>query len=292
MSFARLLLRSLAISAALALAGCALAHLDLNGGAHVTAVNLGEDAGLTLAVDDTRPLVLTLVYDDGFAEAAPSGDVTWTVDDPLIASIDGDQKLRGRGVGTAMLTGSYGGRSAAVAIAVTDTPQQLEIMTGSRNCAVGQQLNYKLVLHYQHGSTEDATARATWTSDQATIVSVAAGVISALAIGDTRVEAALGSLTTSADVHVSAAVAVRVDVAPATLQLAVGGTQKLTASAKYSDGNTLDVTRTAQWQSSLATVANVTSDGTVTAITPGKVTITATRDGTAGTAALTVVAAP
>jgi uncharacterized protein YjdB len=291
MSFARLVLPWFALSTGLAPTGCALAHLDLDGGAHVTAVQL-DDAGLTLAVDDTRPLVLTLVYDDGFEEAAPGAGVTWEVDDPQIASIDGDQKLRGRGVGTAMLTGRYGDRSAAVAITVTDAPQQLEILTASRTCAVGQQLAYKLVLHYQHGSTEDATARASWTSDQATIVSVTAGVVTALAIGDTRVEAALGALTTSADVHVSAAVAVRVDVAPAVLQLAVGAAQKFTASARYSDGNTLDVTRTAQWQSSLATVASVAPDGTVTAVAAGKVTITATRDGTAGTAALTVVAAP
>jgi len=292
MALASLVVRSLVVGTALAGAGCALFHLDLNGGAHVTGVQLAADPGFLLAVDDTRPLALTLVYDDGFEEAAPASDVTWTLDDPQIASIDGNNQLRGRRVGMTELTGHHGDRSAAATVTVTDVPQQLEVMASDRNCAVGQQLTYGLLLRYQHGSTEDATARATWISDQPAVASVVAGIVTGRAIGDTRIAAGFGTLTASADVHVSAAVAVHIDIAPAAFQLAVGATQGLRASAMYSDGNTLDITRMAAWQSSLPSVASVAPDGIVTALVAGKVTITASRDGTVGTASLTVVAGP
>lgn len=205
MALARLVSPTLAIGAALSCAGCALLHLDLNGGAHLTAVKLADEAEFMLAIDDTRPLALTLVYDDGFEEAAPAGDVTWTLDNPQVAAIDGNHQLRGRGIGQATLTASYTHHSATAMVTVTDVPQQLEIMASVRNCAVGQQLSYGLLLRYQHGATEDATMRAVWQSDQPAIASVAAGIVLGRAVGDTRIEAGLGSLSTSADVHVSAA---------------------------------------------------------------------------------------
>jgi uncharacterized protein YjdB len=292
MALARLGLPTLSIGATLACTGCALLDLDLNGGAHVTEVKLADDPAFMLAIDDTRPLALTLVYDDGFEETAPSDRVTWALANPQVAAIDGNHQLRARAIGTTALTGGYGGRSATAMVLVTDVPQQLEIMASNRSCAVGQRLSYGLLLRYQHGSTEDATARAAWQSDQPTIASVAAGTVTGLAVGDTQIEAQLGALMTSASVHVSAAIAVHVDVLPAALQLAVGGMQELRTSALYSDGNTLDITQLAQWQSSLPSLASVAPDGTVTALAAGRVTITASRDGAAGTANLTIVAAP
>jgi hypothetical protein len=270
-------------------AGCGLTDLHLGGGAHVTDVTIENEAGYELAIDATQPLVLTLVYDDGFEEAAHSADVTWSIDDPQVAAIDGGAQLRGRQIGATGVTARYAGRTATAMVKVFDQPQALEIQASDRNCAVGEQLAYGLLLRYQHGATELVAARASWTSDQPEVASVEAGMVKGRAVGDTRVNATLGALATSADVHVAAAVAVRVDVAPATLQLTVGSSQAVRATALYSDGNMVDATQLVRWQSSLPAVANVTSGGTVTGLTAGTVKITATRDAAVGTVAVTVV---
>jgi len=273
--------------AAAAFPGCGLAHLDLGGGAQVSSVKVAGDPDLSLAIDGTRPLELTLLYDDGFMEAAPHGSVTWAVDDAQVASIDGNNQLRGRAMGATGLTAHYGDQTATTIVTVFDQPQALEIQASDRNCAVGERLVYGLVLRYQHGATEAVAARAMWSSDQPAIASVRAGAVTGVAVGDTRVNAALGALTTSADVHVAAAVAVHIDVAPAALTLVLGASQALHATARYSDGNTVDATALVRWQSSLPAVASVASDGTVTALTAGTVTITATRDAAVGTATVT-----
>jgi hypothetical protein len=199
----------LACIAAAILGGCALTDLDLDGGAKVVSAKLSEQAsvGFTLAIDNTEPLELILVYDDGFEEPAPSKEVKWTVDTSRVATIDGDSKLRGRGIGTSTLTARYEDHTASTTVTVFDYPKELEIRTSNRNCAVGQTLTYGLILRYEHGATEDVAARATWSSEQITVATVDAGLVTCLGVGSTRIIAALDVLKVSADVRISATAA-------------------------------------------------------------------------------------
>lgn len=56
----------------------------------------------------------------------------------------------------------------------------------------------------------------------------------------------------------------------------VGSSSQLAATAIMSDGSTQDITSTATWASSTATVATVSSTGAVTGVGSGTSTITAT----------------
>ncbi len=82
-----------------------------------------------------------------------------------------------------------------------------------------------------------------------------------------------------------------VAVTPGDPSITVGATQQLTATASYSDGTTADVTSTAAWSSSAATVASVNSIGMVTADAAGSATISASLGGVTGTDPLSVTAA-
>lgn len=72
---------------------------------------------------------------------------------------------------------------------------------------------------------------------------------------------------------------------PASLQS--GDSQQFTATAKYSNGTTANVSSQATWKSSNTSVASVDSTGLVTALAAGFTTITATYSGVAGSAGLT-----
>ncbi len=60
-------------------------------------------------------------------------------------------------------------------------------------------------------------------------------------------------------------------------------TVQLTATARYSDGATRDVTATAAWRSDNAAVATVSGSGLVTAVGDGEATVVAELQGVAGT---------
>ena len=83
--------------------------------------------------------------------------------------------------------------------------------------------------------------------------------------------------------------AASVTVSPSTASLVVGGTEQLTATPRDAGGGVL-AGRTVSWTSSSPSVASVVA-GTVTGLSGGSATITATVDGRSSTAALTVKAA-
>lgn len=279
-----------AIAILITLAGCGLTHLDLDGGARLASVAIDGDAdGLALAIDAHQALTLTLTYDDGFEEPAPPEAIAWASADPQIASFDGDDQVRGRGRGATAVTARYRDRTATATLTVFDRPQALELQADVRSCGVGEQLTYVARLRYQHGGEpEDVSARAIWSSAQDAIATIDGGVLTGRAVGDTRVTATVDTVSASADVRVTPAVARTVAIAPATLALVVGDTAALRATAVFSDGNTLDATALVRWESSLPAVATVGPDGAVRARAAGQVAITAIRDGAVGTAAITI----
>ncbi len=84
-----------------------------------------------------------------------------------------------------------------------------------------------------------------------------------------------------------------VTVAPLQGSVRVGSTQQFTATGKYSDGSTNDLTDSASWSSSNSSQASIQTSGGVnpglaSGIAAGTVTITATSAGISGTAQLTV----
>jgi len=81
-----------------------------------------------------------------------------------------------------------------------------------------------------------------------------------------------------------------VTVSPQTASIQSGQTQQFTATAKYSDGSTANVSSTAAWTVNSGSIASVSNTGLVTAKAEGSVTVSASFSGMSGSAALTVQA--
>ena len=81
-----------------------------------------------------------------------------------------------------------------------------------------------------------------------------------------------------------------IQVSPASPSVAAGLTQQFRAMGTYSDSSTKDLTSTATWVSSSATVATIAAGGLSTSHAQGSSTITASQNGVTGTATLEVTA--
>jgi 6-phosphogluconolactonase (cycloisomerase 2 family) len=79
-----------------------------------------------------------------------------------------------------------------------------------------------------------------------------------------------------------------IQIAPANPDVAAGQGVQLTATARYSDGTTGDVTREVSWVSSNSAVATASSDGQVHAMSAGLAVIHATLSGVSSATQLTV----
>jgi len=81
---------------------------------------------------------------------------------------------------------------------------------------------------------------------------------------------------------------VSITVSSSSSSLAVGKSEQLTATGKYSDGSSKNVTSKVTWSSSSSAIATVSSSGVVTGIKGGTVTISAKEGSIGSTAGLTV----
>ena len=79
-----------------------------------------------------------------------------------------------------------------------------------------------------------------------------------------------------------------VTVTPATPSVVAGSTLQMTATGSYDDGSTKNITGTATWTTSDASVATVSSAGLLTGVAAGTATITASSGAISGTTTATI----
>lgn len=82
-----------------------------------------------------------------------------------------------------------------------------------------------------------------------------------------------------------------VAIAPLNASIAMNATQHFTATGKYSDGSSADITSSATWTSSNAAVAGISALGVATGVAAGSTNITVSLNGMDATTKLTVNAA-
>lgn len=111
-----------------------------------------------------------------------------------------------------------------------------------------------------------------WTSDNPIIAAVGEdGLVTAVSIGETMVYANAGKFMDGCKVHVRPTEVESVTVSPSSYTLTVGGEVRLQASVLPENATY----RSVSWSSSDESVASVSQDGTVTALSPGEVVISA-----------------
>jgi uncharacterized protein YjdB len=131
-----------------------------------------------------------------------------------------------------------------------------------------------------------------WASERETIAAVSQlGVVIALAAGEVRIAASSGGKSSSAVITVTARPVSLVRLTPGSATIAVGSSVPLQAEALDASGAVVTGRQTT-WSSSNETIAIVSASGLVTGVAAGSVTITATIDGRAGTAAINVAPQP
>ena len=146
---------------------------------------------------------------------------------------------------------------------------------------------------YTDHSTQYLTTSVTWGSSNSTVASVgdsagSMGVIRAVGTGSATITAAMGGVSSSTSVTVTAATLVSIGVTPTNPNVAAGLKPQFTAMGTYTDNSTQNLTAHVVWSSSNTSVATVSNasgfDGLGSALTPGSTTISASLGNVSGLA--------
>jgi len=153
----------------------------------------------------------------------------------------------------------------------------------------GLTLQLQAIATLSDDTTKDVSTQAGWQSSDPTVLSVDnQGKITAIDVGDATVTATIQGVTGQTTVSAVNLAVSQIQIIPATVQLAIGTTTKLTAIATFADQSTQDISTQAAWLSSNPAVATIDSTGLVTGVAAGTVTLSATLLGVTATTSLQV----
>jgi hypothetical protein len=238
------------------------------------------------AVGTTTQLTATALYSNGTHQDVTT-QASWSSSNTAVVatSITTPGLVTSLSSGTATISATFQKVSGSLQFATTPaTLVSLQVTPPAPTIANGLSVQLTAMGVFSDNTTQNLTSQVTWSAAAAAVATVSnaagfVGLVSAADVGTTAITASSGSITASATVTVTAATLTSIQVTPGNLVLAVGTTQALTATGRFSDGSQQDITSKAVWSSSNLAVATLGaaagSNGLLTAAGTGTSTITA-----------------
>ncbi|MBE0503924.1 MAG: Ig-like domain-containing protein, partial [Desulfuromonadales bacterium] len=235
--------------------------------------------------------------------------VSWSSDSPDDADFPQDfpsGRVKALAAGTATITATWAGNPTSWAgisaappgtfnLNVSDATIESLVVQPQQpdNLSVGLTQEFTALGIFSDKTQLPLTFDADWSSSDPSVASISVGraetkVVSALKIGQTNIKANFADKVDSVALKVIAPSLVSIAVTPANPSLLSLSTQAFTATGKYSDGNSINITDSVQWDSSNKIFATIETNGTVKSLAQGTTTIKATLGTVSGTSSLKV----
>ncbi|MBK6485395.1 MAG: Ig domain-containing protein [Gemmatimonadetes bacterium] len=228
---------------------------------------------------------------DATGGALTARTVTWTSSEPSIATVSPSGLVTAVAAGGPItITATSEGKSGTSPVTVLEPVVTVTLAPAQHTLFIGSTASSTVTLLDATGKSLSGRI-VTWTSSDPSIASVSAsGLITALSTGG-PVAVTATSEGKSATVQVSVLAPVfSLELAPTPPTAVAGSTVQLSATLRDAQNRVISG-RAIAWTSSNPTLASVSTNGLVTARSPGgPVTITATSEGKSGSTELTVLA--
>jgi 6-phosphogluconolactonase (cycloisomerase 2 family) len=165
----------------------------------------------------------------------------------------------------------------------TPTLQSITVSPANLTVAAGLTQQYTATGNYSDGSSHTLNG-VTWATSDTTLATISSGgLVTTLKQGTVTVSATLGAATGSTSLVVGAPNLLSLTVSPQNATVAAGLTQQFAATGSFTDGSSKAVGNVT-WSVSNQTLATVNSNGLLTTLHPGSITVTAAVGAISGTA--------
>ncbi|HBV76333.1 MULTISPECIES: Ig-like domain-containing protein [Vibrio] len=243
----------------------------------------------SVAAGEELQLSVKATQSDGEVIDIDASEVSWFSSDQSIVTVNKDGVMKGIKAGTAEVTAVYQGQETTVTVTISPpTPIGLQVLPQVTSVASGVVINFVAQGKYSDGSNKNVSQQSTWSSSNESAATVNLGEVTTIAPGDVQISAEWEGFSGSADLTVTNATLSSLNINPANLNLANGTSDKLTATAVFSDGTSVDVSNQTTWSSDAVGIADVDSTGLVTGAGVGSAVITGVYNATTSTANVNV----
>ncbi len=161
---------------------------------------IAEPNKVQLNPNRSKTIKVTGYYKDGRSVVLTS-KMKWTVSSTSIAAVNG-RSIKALQPGSAIITGTYQGKSIDIPLVVTLKLKSLTISDKSTSLTAGQSFGVQLTANYLSGNPVIVTDSATWTSSKSAVATIKNGKITAHAKGVTTIKATFEGKTATIRVTV------------------------------------------------------------------------------------------
>jgi len=246
-------------------------------------------AATSVAAGGTTQFIATAQYSDGSKQDV-STSASWSSSNTQVATVNASGLASTLLAGSTTISASESGISGSAPLTVTAaTLVSISVTPATASLVAGTTQQYTATGVYTDHSTQNLSASVTWTSGNPAVASISNaagsnGLATALGSGSATVTAALNGISSAAvNLTVTPATLVSLVVTPGSPSIAVGATQQFTATGRYSDQSTKDLTSSVSWSSANTAVASISntaaSAGLATSLAPGRTAVTASLSG-------------
>ena len=239
-----------------------------------------------MSIGETVQLAATILDQNG--QPVAGAVVTWSSGDESVATVSAQGLVTAVANGIAQITARAGSASKSVTVTVSQTPGQMTVEPSMVTLmSIGETVQLAATILDQNGQPV-AGAVVTWSSGDESVATVSAqGLVTAVANGIAQITARAGSASKSVTVTVSQTPG-QMTVEPSMVTLmSIGETVQLAATILDQNGQPV-AGAVVTWSSGDESVATVSAQGLVTAVSNGSVTITVRSGNALATAEITI----
>ncbi|GAB6097356.1 hypothetical protein JCM14469_36100 [Desulfatiferula olefinivorans] len=256
-----------------------------------------ESAESRIPLGRSLSLTATGIYSD-LSSVDLVDTANWEIEHPDVVDWDrtkGHNVLRAKAPGQSRVRVFQDGIEAGIQLTVTDAVlEQIIVQPARPRLAAGMEAVLDAVGLFSDQTGRDITDDITWTVDDPAVAVIEGRRLHALAAGITTIKAELDGREHTLTLTVTDAVLVRLEPSPAEPSVAVGVTVDIRVTGIFSDSSKKDMGGLVDWDNPEPAMADVSTEGTrdlLTGVSPGRVTLTAERDGIVASLPVTVTEA-
>lgn len=217
---------------------------------------------------------------------------TWSSSAPTVVAVNGNIAT-GESSGSAAITCQLGGVTSNAANLTVGTFTAITITPGNGTVAAGTSINLVATGTLTNGTKQDITNSVLWTSSNPSVATISNasgsyGSAAGVAPGTVTVIAAFAGQVGVASLTVTDATLSAITINPPSPIINLGDRQQFSATGKFSDGTTENLSQQVIWTSSKPGVAIINSSGAISTTGTGTTMIEAAFGSVNDTTSLTV----
>ena len=234
-----------------------------------SATSLAVMGPANMALDVSQQFTAIATFTDSTTQDVTNVS-TWSSGSTSVATVTVSGLVTAKNLGTTNISASFESVNDSSSLTVdASNLSSIEIKVLG-TIAQGTKTVATAIGHFNNGSTTNLSTRVTWASSDPSVAQfVSVNQLSGLKPGGVTISATLGSVTQSAPVIISNATIQSITVTPVNQTIPIGWHQQFTATGKFSDSSTQDITTSVSWSAATPTVASFGSLGSSTGVILG-----------------------